>query len=125
METIEHVPDPSAALRNIRRLLRDGGTLLVSSPNRPITSPMAKHFDDDPANPFHVHEFTPKELRHALVNCGFSVDRGVVGQRLQPRLPRLASRVWNRVAQPADRARPTVRPVHPLLSPRYFVLVAH
>ena len=125
LETIEHVPDPAAALRNLRRLLRSGGTLFVSSPNRPITSPAAKTFEDAPANPFHVHEFTPPELRVALGNSGFEVDDEVLGQRLQPRLPRFASRVWGRVFQPSERARPTVRPVGRVFSARYFILVAH
>jgi SAM-dependent methyltransferase len=125
LETIEHVPDPAAALRNLRRLLRRDGSFFVSSPNRPITSPAARNFDDRPANPFHVHEFTPRELRAALVHSGFAVDRGVLGQRLQPRLPRFASRVWSKLFQPAERARPTVRRVGPGFSARYFILVAH
>src|SRR5439155_5574608 len=41
-ETIEHVPDYRAALQCIRDSLKPGGTLLVSTPNRPITSPKAK-----------------------------------------------------------------------------------
>jgi SAM-dependent methyltransferase len=124
-ETIEHVPDPFGALRNIRRLLRHGGTLFVSSPNRPVTSPMAKDFNDKPANEFHVHEFTPTELRRALVDSGFAVDDGTLGQRFQPQLPRLPSRAWNKFVRPAERARPTVRPVPRGFTARYFVLVAH
>ena len=124
-ETIEHVDDPFAALRNIRRLLRTDGTLFVSSPNRPITSPKAKDLRDKPANAFHVHEFTPRELRCALVESGFAVDKEVFGQRLQPRLPRLASRAWNKILRPAERARPTVQLVRRAFTARYFLLVAH
>ena len=56
-EAIEHVQDAERALDELRRVLRDDGTLLISSPNRGVYLP---------GNPWHVHEFTPQELREAL-----------------------------------------------------------
>jgi SAM-dependent methyltransferase len=58
-ETIEHVDDWQAFLREMLRCLRSGGTLLLSTPN-------AVHSIHDaqgtPLNPFHKKEFTPEEL---------------------------------------------------------------
>jgi ubiquinone/menaquinone biosynthesis C-methylase UbiE len=56
-EAIEHVEEPERALDEMRRVLRPGGLLLVSSPNRGV------YVDD---NPFHLHELTAAELEEAL-----------------------------------------------------------
>ncbi|CAB4940151.1 unannotated protein [freshwater metagenome] len=56
-EAIEHVHGQDAALDELRRVLRPGGIVLMSSPNRGVY----------PAgNPFHVHEFQPAELEAQL-----------------------------------------------------------
>lgn len=123
-ETIEHVSTFREALLNLRRILTDSGTLVISSPNRPVTSPRCRSLEDTPSNPHHRQEFTPRELHHLLTEAGFRVDHHLYGQRLQPRLPRLASRAWARLYRPATRASPHVRPVRQLATPRYFVLVA-
>lgn len=123
-ETIEHVPDADAALRNLRRVLRPRGLLLVSSPNRAIVSPAARRLGDRPRNEFHVREFMPRELEAALIRAGFSVDAPVLGQRLQPNLGRRLSGVWGRVAHPENRASPNLRPVQAWNTCRYFVLSA-
>ncbi len=47
-ETIEHVFHADTALHNLRRVLRPGGLLLISSPNRPATSHRAKSLADPP-----------------------------------------------------------------------------
>jgi SAM-dependent methyltransferase len=56
-EVIEHVEGHDRVLDELRRVLRPGGTLLISSPNRDVYAP---------GNPHHVHEFLPEELRAAL-----------------------------------------------------------
>src|SRR5438046_10277452 len=60
-ETIEHVPDARALVFEIRRVLKPGGRLVLSTPNRAF-GPPERHT----GNPFHIREFTPDELR-ALV----------------------------------------------------------
>lgn len=63
-ETIEHVADPSRMLAECRRVLRPGGRLYLSTPNRTVTRWL-------PPNPFHVREFTTAEIT-ALVRQHFA-----------------------------------------------------
>lgn len=123
-ETIEHVADAAAALTNLRRLLREGGTLLISSPNRPVTSPMAASINDKPSNEWHVQEFTPAELRELMTVSGFSVEATVWGQRTAPPIPRSIMRRTTVSRQFATRLSPKVRRVRRGV-PRYFVLAGH
>ena len=59
-ETIEHVPEPTAFLGECLRVLVPGGTLIVSSPNRPVYS------QDHGANPYHRIEFDEAEFAGLL-----------------------------------------------------------
>lgn len=77
-ETVEHIPDYDAFLGELRRILRPGGTLVLSTPNALHTKPV----NGVPRNPFHVREFTPHELGDALRAHFDSVD--LVGQRPAP-----------------------------------------
>lgn len=53
LETVEHVPEPSALLGNFVRLLRPGGTLIASVPVTPSVD----------VNPYHLHDFTERSFR--------------------------------------------------------------
>jgi SAM-dependent methyltransferase len=64
-ETIEHVEEPDTALDELRRVLRDEGHLLLSSPNRDVFPP---------GNPHHVYEYVPRELEDALSRRFGSVE---------------------------------------------------
>jgi len=66
LETIEHLPDPVRFLMNVRPLLRVGGSLVLSMPNRAQT---------DGLNPYHVHEMTLPELLAILDQSDFDVVR--------------------------------------------------
>jgi SAM-dependent methyltransferase len=83
-ETIEHLSCYHAALRNCKRLLRSGGILLISSPNRVLSSPGKRWVTDTPENRFHVREFTASELLLILESAGFQVGAGdIFGQAYQ------------------------------------------
>lgn len=82
LETIEHLDALAreAYLANLSRWLKVGGTLILSTPNKRVTSP----FRDVPDNEFHVLEFT-KEALCKEVGAHFSVEQ-ILGQRQIPKL---------------------------------------
>jgi GT2 family glycosyltransferase/SAM-dependent methyltransferase len=57
-ELIEHLPDAKCYLEEIRRVLKPSGTLVVSTPNRPVYH---EHLGDV-TNPFHVREWDLEEF---------------------------------------------------------------
>ena len=58
-EVIEHVRDHMAVITETRRVLKPGGTLLLSTPNKNVSSPRSP----TPLNVFHYHEFTVAEAK--------------------------------------------------------------
>lgn len=64
-ETIEHIPDDAAYVREARRVLRSGGVFLCSTPNRTLVN-AGNALTDRPFNPYHVREYTRYELDQVL-----------------------------------------------------------
>lgn len=58
-ETIEHLPDPIGFIAEIARLLRPGGQVIISTPEK-------EHYHLDGPNPHHVHELSHEEFRASL-----------------------------------------------------------
>lgn len=89
-ETIEHVADPGQFIEECARVLVPGGTLIVSTPNRPVYNA------EGTSNPFHVRELDEQEFV-ALLQARFK------SVRLFTQFPRTAS-AWSLRSLPAERS---------------------
>jgi SAM-dependent methyltransferase len=81
LQVIEHVWDHGQFIDECHRVLRPGGLLLVTTPNRLTFSPGL----DTPVNPFHTREFAAAELTDLLNRHGFATET-VLGVHAAPRL---------------------------------------
>ncbi|MGH4017623.1 MAG: methyltransferase domain-containing protein, partial [Pseudonocardiaceae bacterium] len=81
LQVIEHLWDQPGFLAECARVLRPGGRLLVSTPNRLTFSPGR----DTPLNPFHTRELTAAELTELFRRAGFTVPE-LLGLHHGPRL---------------------------------------
>jgi O-antigen biosynthesis protein len=124
-ETIEHTQCFEAALANLARVLKPSGQLLISTPNRRVTSPEARSIADAPRNRFHVREFLASELITALRDAGFCVRQfDTFGQRPRLQLPhRALQEQYIRRCAPDERASSAVRRYW-LRDYRYVVILA-
>lgn len=87
LQVIEHVWNHDEFAGECLRVLRPGGLLLVTTPNRLTFSPGL----ETPMNPFHTKEFTADELTRLLTGNGFAV-REVLGLHAGPRLAAMDER---------------------------------
>ncbi len=75
-ETLEHLHDRRLFLAELKRVIRAGGVLILSTPNANYSQPV----NGIPANPFHIYEYKPGELLNEL-EAHFSVT-SFLGQSL-------------------------------------------
>ena len=70
-QVIEHIKRDSDFVKEVSRVLRKGGSFIVSTPNAPMSLTR---------NPWHVREYRPEELTN-LLECSFSkvTPSGVFG----------------------------------------------
>jgi SAM-dependent methyltransferase len=101
-ELVEHLPDPRPGVAEFRRVLRPGGTLILTTPNRLRLANLADG-SERPYSPDHLSELSYDEVRGLLQAEGFEVLHAT-GLHLelmlnwlspQPKLDRLQRR-WNR-----------------------------
>jgi len=70
-QVIEHIQDDKAFVSEIHRVLKPGGKLLLTTPNRLMSLTR---------NPWHIREYTADELKHVLASVFSSVEmKGVYG----------------------------------------------
>lgn len=70
-QVIEHIKDDKTFISEIHRVLKPGGKLLLTTPNRPMSLTR---------NPWHIREYTASELAEVVSTCFSKVDvKGVFG----------------------------------------------
>jgi ubiquinone/menaquinone biosynthesis C-methylase UbiE len=124
-ETIEHVKDQEKGLIELRRVLKSKGLLIISSPNRKLTS-AGKSITDPPNNPFHVKEYSTKEFISVLGNyfeiLQFYGQRGKSKFFFLPFLGRVIRNFLPSIYNPG-RGRPDLERVSALKEYRYITAV--
>jgi GT2 family glycosyltransferase/SAM-dependent methyltransferase len=82
-ETIEHFAEHDRFISEIRRVLRPGGVLVISTPDRDVYSPY-----NSPANPHHVREMSRAEFTDLLGatfrNVAVLSQRPMIGSAIVP-----------------------------------------
>jgi SAM-dependent methyltransferase len=86
-QVIEHLWDQGQFVRECGRVLRPGGLLMVSTPNRITFSPGR----ETPINPFHTRELNAAELTELLAHEGFT-EVAMYGLFHGPRLLQMDAR---------------------------------
>ena len=70
-QVIEHIEDDSLFLKEIHRVLKPGGTALLTTPNRRLSLTR---------NPWHIREYLPEELEELAKNIFAHVElKGITG----------------------------------------------
>jgi ubiquinone/menaquinone biosynthesis C-methylase UbiE len=123
LETIEHLRHHHRILSELRRILKPQGLLVLSSPNRVVTSPGQKP-EEPPRNPFHQKEHSKQELR-GLVSAYFHDveiygQRGVNGVIYTPFIEKILRRFLPRLYHP-EYGSPLVEKQNPDLEYRYLI----
>lgn len=125
-ETTEHTTEYLRALAQLHQALRPGGVLIITTPNRIITTPGAKKLTDPIPYPYHTQEFTAPEMTTFLVQTGFDPKNiEVYGNRQQYAFPtRVARYIYQRVFYPNHRLSAEYESKMPLRQPRNLLFVA-
>ncbi|MEK6972538.1 MAG: class I SAM-dependent methyltransferase [archaeon] len=74
-ELIEHLKEPELFLKEANRLLKKGGTLIITTPNKGSLINIIFHNYEQPNAPLHFSLFNEKELRKLLEKNGFNFKK--------------------------------------------------
>lgn len=93
-EVIEHVSSPDKFLQKVYKLLKPDGIAIISTPNKPIYTIVAKLVDGG-KDPTHISEMSYKEFEN-LFSKYFSIKDSVYMLPLFPKLSYLfnTDRLW-------------------------------
>jgi 2-polyprenyl-3-methyl-5-hydroxy-6-metoxy-1,4-benzoquinol methylase len=122
-ETLEHLDKRQQFLENTRSMLNEHGILIMSTPNKLITSPMKS--PSEIRNTFHTYEYLEEEFVSALQKAGFTRIQKF-GQHAYPWFFRnqIVSRLLRRHLHYDTLETAQVRPLINNAIPRYFVFIA-
>ena len=85
---IEHVYDPKRLLKEVHRILKPGGTILLrwphSTPVVKILGPFSKRYDVF-HTPYHLYDFNPQTMKALLRQSGFRAVETMIGGHTLPK----------------------------------------
>ena len=126
-ETIEHVQSQEKAFMALKAVLKPMGLLIISSPNRKLTSP-GKLFNAQPDNPFHTKEYTTSEFVTILEHYFKIIE--IYGQRsinklfLLPFVEKVLRKILPGIYDP-QRGYPDLDKIISYKEYRYITVVCH
>jgi len=73
-DVLEHIPNPLQALKEVNRILKNDGIVIVQAPNyKSLMAYLTKEKWDWWAPPDHLYHFSPRSLRLLLEKSGFTI----------------------------------------------------
>jgi 2-polyprenyl-3-methyl-5-hydroxy-6-metoxy-1,4-benzoquinol methylase len=101
-DVIEHVPDPLGELREVWRILRDGGVLSIITPDvgSLVARVLGTHWEEFRRVREHVYFFSRRTMSEALRKAGFCVVKTEYADKvfcLGPAMHRLKYYTWDGV----------------------------
>jgi 2-polyprenyl-3-methyl-5-hydroxy-6-metoxy-1,4-benzoquinol methylase len=122
-ETLEHLDKRQQFLENTRSMLNEHGILIMSTPNKLITSPMKT--PQEIRNTYHMYEYLEEEFVSALQKAGYARIQKF-GQHVYPWFfkNQIVSRLLRRHLHYDTLETAQVMPLINNAIPRYFVFIA-
>ena len=85
---IEHVHDPKGLLKEVHRILKPGGMVVLrwphSTPVVKVLGPFSKRYDVY-HTPYHLYDFNPETMKRLLLEAGFTAVETMIGGHTLPK----------------------------------------